>query len=210
MFCPRCGVENEKGSRYCSSCGASLKKGRRKERRSIKDRLAALVGGSRRERLLTLGTIIAIAIAVIAFVALDFDDSDLPDPEQSQAADSACVEAKQGVAEAATRSQASGSINTYGIGLVIASLNFREALRAQGFAGAEAAELDAALRDAAIEAGVLARLGREDAAPGEIGAQAQRTNAAFARVDAGIEELGLRRCAAVGITPAGRQAPAGE
>ena len=74
MDCPRCGTPNEPGDRFCSSCGASLGKEAPKPQRSPRERIGGLFGTDRRTRLVSLATILAVIVAVIAFIALGEDD----------------------------------------------------------------------------------------------------------------------------------------
>ncbi len=203
MFCPRCGKEAESGDRFCSSCGASLPKPDEKktetERLSPRERVSRLAGRTRRERIITLGTAGAIAIAIFAFVALDpAEDDDAPPPDTySIAADQICVEAKREIARAARR--AGGSDPTgYASDMVPIVAQWRSATsdlvpsveRSQG-----AAVLDVALRDVMVDAAVLARMGREGAGNDEIAEQVGVVEETSGRVEQAIDDLGLERCA---------------
>jgi hypothetical protein len=203
VFCPRCGKEAESGDRFCSSCGASLPKREEKEaaaeRPSLRERVSRLAGRTRRERIITLGTVAAIAVAIIAFVALDpADDEDAPPPDAySIAADQICVKAKRELARAARR--AGGSDPTgYASDLVPIVAEWRSTTadlvptpeRSQG-----AAELDVALRDVMVDASALARMGREGADEEAIAEQVGVVEETSTSVEQAIDDLGLERCA---------------
>lgn len=211
MFCPRCGAETEGSARYCAECGASLPRaGERSEpKRSIGGRLAALVGGTRRERIVTASTVAAVVIAGAAFFALDTGEDDESDAGDRlavadvRAADAACVEAKQTIRRSAARALRSAegdprAVETYSADLLRAVVEFRSQVAAlEG--GAALERLDRALRALAIEAGALSRLARER--PRAIEAQAVAVDGATSEVEAATAELGLDGCSTVELDP---------
>jgi hypothetical protein len=82
VYCPRCGHQNEESNRHCSNCGERLPELETGEKPAAGERWRAfgrrLLGGTRRERLITGGIAAALIVALVAFVALpaDEDDSD--------------------------------------------------------------------------------------------------------------------------------------
>jgi hypothetical protein len=204
VYCPRCGTENAESDRFCRSCGADLRakpsSGEREQWRTrVRDGVARLIGRSRRERIITGATVLAIVVALISFLALKPDDET---PEANPAADAACVNAKREVANAATRAArtAGGRLGSYAASVVEALVEFRSEVR-RLVPAVDAAELDAALLDTAVQAGTLGRLARAGN-QAAISDQAARVGAATRRVDAAIDDLGLSICADLRIVPA--------
>jgi hypothetical protein len=208
MFCPRCGAETDGSARYCAECGASLPRAGEpgEPKRSIRARLAALVGRTRRERIITVSTAAVVAVAVAAFFALDTGGDD--DGGASgrvavadiRAADAACVEAKRTIRRSAAQALRSdgGSLEAYSGDFLRAVVEFRVEIRSLG-GGPDIDRLDRALREVAIEAGALSRVTREK--PRAAGSRAATLDAATAEVEAAIAELGLDGCAAVELDP---------
>ncbi|HEX5713707.1 MAG TPA: zinc-ribbon domain-containing protein, partial [Solirubrobacterales bacterium] len=94
MHCPRCGTPNEPGDRYCSSCGAALEQaGESKQRTGGRDRLDRLIGTTRRARIITAATAIALIVAIVAFIALEPEDDSIPRDSYTVAADQLCLDA---------------------------------------------------------------------------------------------------------------------
>lgn len=206
MFCPRCGTENADSDRFCRSCGADLRAkpsgGDQKPRRSrLRDGAARLIGSSQRERIITGATALAIVVALISYLALRSDDDSSPVATYPDA-DAACVKAKQAVANATTRAARTpgAGLGPYAASVVEAFVEFRSEVR-DLVPPADAAKLDSALRDAAVQAGALGRLAREGN-KAAVRVQAQRVGAATDRVDAAIRDLGLGFCASLRIVPA--------
>jgi zinc-ribbon domain len=201
VYCPRCGNEAEAGDRFCSSCGASLPSREEEgveEKPSLRERLSRLVGRTRRERLITLGTLAAIALAILAFVLLDPAEDDSPPPDAySLAADEVCVAAKRDIARAAKGARGRDP-GRFAQDLVLLVAQWRTAtsdLVPSVERSGGAAELDIALRDVLVEAAVLARMGREGADEDAIGEQVGVVEATSASVEQAIDDLGLERCA---------------
>src|SRR5262245_24782890 len=72
MYCPECGAENDASNRYCVHCGAPLARAERDSTRpSGRERLRQLVGDTPRARMLSVATLIAIVVAIGAFVLID-------------------------------------------------------------------------------------------------------------------------------------------
>ena len=208
MFCPRCGAESDEGSKYCASCGAELPKkaavdgGDASGRIGFRDRLAGLIGRDRRTRVVTLGTALAIVVAIVGFIALDAsddEDADIPQDAYTQALDSACVQHKKEIAKAQGEALSAGdldAVSRYAGALVPITGAWRLELKRSGppvDRTALAAALEAALLEVQIEAGTLARVAREGKAR-EAAEVAARVDAATANVETAIDGLGLARC----------------
>jgi hypothetical protein len=209
MFCPRCGTENETGNRFCVSCGSSLSQrpqGKESPPPTLRKRLGALLGETRRARILTAATLVAIVVAAIAFIALDSGDDKSEDAYLRQV-DQTCVAEKERVSqlEQETLLQKPPNVTEFASVLVTVVAEWRAALKenpAPPVHAAEIEELDVALREVLIEAGGLARLSREDASPAAIGTQAAAVDAATANAGSVIEQLGLDSCTDLSVGPA--------
>jgi hypothetical protein len=205
VFCPRCGTENAADNRYCVSCGHQLGARAEVPAKGLGERVRDVFGRSRKELLITAGTLAAILVAVVSLISLDPDEvSDDDEPVAPPEADAACVEAKEAVARAATTAgpAEATAFQSYAAELIAAMLEFRRTVRESGVSGEAATELDASLRDAAIEAGGLARLAREGEDRAALVEQASRIEDATTRADEAIEQLGLTTCAEIRIVPA--------
>ena len=210
MFCPRCGAENEAGSKYCASCGTELP---RKDKAGIEaapqkgdatfaKRAGALFGRDRRTRLVTLGTAAAIIVAVVAFLALkssDGEGADVPQDAYTRSLDASCVQHKGEIA-AAQRSALGGgglpAVADYAGKVVPIAGDWRLELGREAVPADRAdlvAALQAALLEVEIEAGALARVARE-AGPRQVAKAAAQVDAATANVEAAVNSLGLARC----------------
>ncbi len=214
MFCPRCGAESDEGSRYCASCGADLPKQKGEgsaegtdARPALRERIARLAGRDRRARIVTLGTVAAILIAVAAFLALDSSSDEAPDASQdayTKALDVACIGHKREIAAAQGTALTSGSltaVGSYADSLVPIVGEWRLELSRGGVPAdhADSVEaLGAALLEVEIEAGTLARLARE-ADPKKVTEAAARVDAATTNVEAAISSLGLARCGRLAV-----------
>ena len=208
VFCPRCGAESEKGSRYCASCGASLPqssgagKDRKPDSASLGERVGGWVGRDRRTRLVTLATVAALIVAIVAFVALGAADegSDVPQDAYTKNADAACVQHKKQIAAAqriALNGNGPESVSRYADAIVPLAGEWRLELGRHPVPADRdtlVADLRAALLEVQIEAGALARVARE-ANPREIGEAAARVDAATGNVEDAVDALGLEDCA---------------
>jgi hypothetical protein len=212
MFCPRCGAENDEGSRYCASCGAELPKqadssaGDEATGSTLSGRVERLIGRDRRTRMLTLGTVAALLLAAIAFLALDASDegSDLPQDAYARAADAACVRHKQEIARVQRTALAGNgfaAVSNYSESIVPIAGEWRQEL-SRVTAPPNRADLiealGAALLEVQIEAGTLARVARESN-PREVAKVAARMDAATANVEAAVDSLDLVRCGRLSV-----------
>lgn len=205
MFCPRCGAESDAGSRYCASCGADLSPpkpgaGGAKERSGFKAWATDVIGGDRRTRMITLGTVAALLVAVGAFFALKADDgSGLPQDAYARAADAACVQHKEAIARAQRTALAGddfAAVGSYAGAIVPIAGEWRQEL-GRGSVPPDRVEqveqLSAALLEVQIEAGALTRVAREGK-PREVAKTAAQMDAATANVEAAVDSLDLERC----------------
>src|SRR5688572_16082989 len=135
VHCPRCGAENDADSRYCNACGAALPRAadEASEARSLRERLAALPGTTRRARLITAGTAVALLIAIAALIVLpaaDDDDEAIPYDSYSQEADRACIERKREIVAAQPRKPRGDlrGFTSFADALVVIAGNWRSGL----------------------------------------------------------------------------------
>jgi hypothetical protein len=209
VYCPRCGAQCKAGNKFCSSCGGNLDASlpaKSSETRSEGKLLDKFIGESRNARLLTVGTVAALVVAVVAFLALPADDGDeIPYDAYTRAADEICVAEKEAIVAAGQRSltePAGGPrLAAYAGGLVPVLVEWRSAFDGLSPPAdrAEAAEgLSLALRRVSVEAGALARVART-LGPRAALVRAKEVDAATAEVEQAVDELGLSRCADLGI-----------
>jgi zinc-ribbon domain len=209
VLCPRCGTENEAGDRFCSSCGASLRKPAAddKERRTLRERFGGLAGPTRQARIVTALTALALLVAVAAFIALDpaEDENDIPRDAYTIEAEAVCLDAKREIiaAQGQGPEDAAGSgPGAFAAALVPVTGDWRaglEELAVPPDRTEEAGELDRALREVQIE---LAQLALVPAGEGrEALARAEEVDLASIRVEEAIDDLGLSACGrrAIGI-----------
>ena len=204
MFCPRCGTENEPDDRFCSSCGASLRSSTTpaKDRRSLRDRLSALAGTSRRDRIVTGATVAAVLVAIAAFIALDpaEDDDEIPRDAYTVEADAQCVDFKRRIVAAerdALDDQGSTGSGGFAGALVPVVADWRsefQTLAVPEDRTEEVARLETALRQVEIELAGLA-LAAADGNRDETVAQAKEVDSATVEVEESIAGLGHTQCA---------------
>ena len=210
MLCLRCGAESDEGSRYCAACGSELPQPTESARgegkaTGLRERLQRAIGTTRRSRMLSLGTTIAIVVAIAAFIVLDPADEDTADAPQdayTKALDDLCVQRKLKVGAAQERAIAGDSlvsVSRYADSLVPIVGEWRldlEELAAPVDRAELVEELRSALLEVEIEAGTLARVARESNQRG-VATSAARVDAATENVEAVIDSLGLQRCSRI-------------
>jgi hypothetical protein len=210
VYCPRCGAPSEKGAKYCAACGAALPGAKEpKESRSAYERLAGIVGTSRKARLLTAFTALAIVVAVAALIALQpSEDQAIPRDTYTVAADNICLDAKRQIAASErhslrVRGAAPGAFAEDLVPIVAQWRSALSTLTVPSDRTEKADALDAALREVEIEIAALARVADEGDRARTI-AKANRVDAVTSHVEAAIADLGLSRCASVklGAAPA--------
>lgn len=209
-YCPRCGAPREKGAKFCAACGTHLDDDARPPRptRSRRDLLGNLVGSTRKARLVTACTAVAILIAVVAFIAISpTKEAAIPRDAYTIAADQICVQAKRQIVASERRSlrgRTAGSGN-FAQALVPIVARWRtefDSLSVPSDRIALAQSLDTALREVAIEIATLARIVGE----GDRGAtlkKARQVDQRTSAVEGAISALGLAHCArlVIGVSP---------
>jgi hypothetical protein len=161
-----------------------------------------LLGTTPRARMLSAATALALVIAIAAFVALKPSEGDAtPEDSFTRAADRLCVEEKGRVAtlERQVLQQGAGNVSAFASALVTVLTEWRfgiQDLPATAVDSQAAHPLDAALLDALIRAGALARVARTGSRA-EIAKEAGLVDEASVEVDRQIEQLGLDDCSEV-------------
>jgi hypothetical protein len=209
MYCPHCGAKNDSSNRFCVNCGSELSPqgGSVAAKRTRKERIAQLIGTHPRARLVTAATVIAIAVAVIAFLSLDPDEETTASSAYLEQLDQACVTEKERIIALEQQTLAGETPNLQAFASVlVASLaewraNLRDAPPSPGSAAA-VASLEAALVETLISSGRLARAIRGEDAAEAISGRAAEVDKATTRVDQVIEDLGLSDCANLQVSPA--------
>ncbi len=165
MHCPRCGTENERRDRFCANCGASLRKPKGpSEELPLGQRISRALGATRRARLLSAGTALAVVIAIFAAIALPANDNgrDVPRDSYTVAADRVCVGAKKQIGATSSRALAAarnGGPAEYARNLVPIVAQWRvdfNSLHPPTDRVDLANDLDASLRDVETQAASLA------------------------------------------------------
>jgi len=210
MYCPRCGAENEEGSRYCVSCGSALP--RKSAARGPAEAnahadsggfgatLGRIVGTTRKARLVSAGIAVALVVAVVAFIVLGSNhESSIPQDGPTKAMDANCVHHKVELAKAQAQAINGGdlaAVSLYADTVVQVAGNWRIQLARFGAHPDRAEQVEAlraALLEVEIEAGALARSARERN-KAELVAAASRVDIATRNVEAAIAELELEQC----------------
>lgn len=216
MFCPRCGTGNDDENRFCVSCGASLGRkqprgepsSREGEPSPARDRLDEVVGTTRRARIVTALTVLAIVVAVVAFIMLR---SGSPGDAVRQDAylreqDRVCIGEKARISslESETLATNQPNINLFSSLLVRVVTEWQANLHDSSPPARHAPGVrmvESALLGVLIEAGTLDRLAREGSAPKQIAKQTEAVDRATAKVDPALESLGLDHCAELAVNP---------
>lgn len=207
MYCPHCGAENESHNRFCVNCGSSLSPGGDgSQPATFKQRVRMLIGTDRLTQMVTLGTIAALVIAVIAFLSLKTNEEGADESAYLQALDRSCVAEKERVIrlEEETLRQQPPDLQEFASVLVTIVAEWRADLESRP-APAEYAikvqTLERSLLRILIEAGALARLAREETAAARLATQAKVVDEATGESNAAIEGLGLETCADLAVSP---------
>lgn len=217
MFCPRCGTENDGGNRFCVDCGASLPERRaggsgergdspEGEPSPARKRLDEVVGTSRRARIVSALTVVAIGVAVIAFIVLQSDDGEgVPQDAYLRQLDRQCVQEKARLSalEAEMLKQQSPDFGAFVDYLVRYVTEWHANLQATPLPPAHVEgvrAVEGALLEVLIEAGHLGTAVRRGSQTGIVKA-AEHVDVATGQVDPALEFVGLERCAAVAVNP---------
>ena len=168
----------------------------------MRDSVAQIIGTSPRARKITGATVAVLAIAIVAFLALDPAEDAATGDAYILAADDACVQAKKEIVAAGRQAvgQGPGTAASDLIPIVVAWRADLGALETPGDDAAQARALDTALRDVEIDAGALARVAR-DGSQKQLAEAAATLNTQTGVVEEAISELGLTRCARVAVAP---------
>lgn len=201
MYCPRCGTPNEPGDRFCSSCGAGLRDTSKSpsETPTRREWIAGVIGTTRRARAITLGTLLALVIAVVSFIALEpASDDSIPRDAYTIAADRMCVDAKRQIVAAERRSlrhpgrNGPGNLARALVPIVAGWRSEFRALAAPSDRADLAQDLSAGLTEVEVRIAALALAGEDR---NRTAARARRVDAASTQVEAAIASLGLGECA---------------
>lgn len=203
MYCSRCGSPNDPGDRFCSACGAELRETTpdESESRKPRERLGRLLGTTRRARLVSAATAVALVAAVVAFIALNSDEG-IPRDAYTVAADGICLQAKREIVSAR---EGYGDPSAFSQALVPIVGGWRAQLRELSVPSdrvEQARALEAALLTAELRVAKLARVAARGEGKAAL-ASAKRADLASARVEEAVADLGLDECAeaAIGFTP---------
>jgi zinc ribbon protein len=197
VHCPRCGTPNDDGDRFCSACGAELRRPSAPEEPvPAGERLRRIVGTTRKARLITAATVLAFAVAIAAFIALKPSEDTIPRDAYTIAADHLCLNAKREIVVAERQSSRVGtSVFASELVPIVAAWRSRlHELRVPPDRIEQAKLLEAALLEAEVKMGTLARVA-EGGGKQQILASAKQADTASADVEEAVSALGLSRCA---------------
>lgn len=205
VHCPRCGTPNEPGDRYCSSCGATLRVSTEPEQPvSARERLKRLVGTTRKARLITAATVIALLVAVAAFIALDPAEDEIPRDAYTVAADRLCLDSKRSIVaiERSFTPQGPEVVARELVPVIAAWRSQLNGLNPPADRSDLARELEAALLQAEVQIAGLARVAKSGDQRQTV-AKARQADAASTEVEEAVAALGLDECAeaAIGVAP---------
>jgi hypothetical protein len=184
-----------------------LRKTAPKERRGPRERFAQLLGTTRKARLVSAATTLAIVAAILAFVALNADEG-IPRDAYTIAADRICLEAKRDIVSARKDSggrTAAADPNAFARALVPIVGGWRAQLQELSIPSdrvEQAGQLEAALLEAEIRIAQLARIVDRGNGKATL-AGAKRADEASANVEEAVADLGLSECASaiIGFSP---------
>jgi uncharacterized Zn finger protein (UPF0148 family) len=202
VYCPRCGTPNEPGDRFCSACGAGLRKAAATEkRRSPREQLGRLVGTTRKARLISAATAGAIVVAIVGFIALNPSEDAIPRDAYTIEADRICLAAKKQIVAV----ERSGAANTFAALVPVVGTwrsQFAELVVPADRIG-QAQQLETALRDAEVQIARVARIAPHGNKKKTL-ASAKQADAATTGVEEAVASLGLSECAnaTIGLSPA--------
>jgi hypothetical protein len=201
VYCPRCGSPNEPGDRFCSACGAGLRTTAPKERRAPHDRISRLLGTTRKARLVSAATAIALVTAVVAFFALNSDEG-IPRDAYTVAADGFCLQAKREIVSARRDYRDPSAFSQALVPIVGGWRAQLHKLAVPSDRVEQARQLEAALLEAELRIAKLARIAEQGGKRAAL-ASAKRADKASAAVEEAVANLGLSECAAavIGFAP---------
>lgn len=214
MFCPRCGAENDDANRFCVNCGSDLAEGTAKESSSSSnERLGHLIGTTRRARLVTAATVVAIVIAVIAFLSLDSDEDGATGSSAYLASvNQACIAEKERISTLGQEalSRQSSTPQEFASVLVTALAEWRTNLRQTPPPPEDVEEIQAmetALLTTLLEAAKLSQSIRDGSSAQAIDQQAQSVDESTREFNQTIESAGLSDCADLQVSPVAKVQP---
>jgi zinc ribbon protein len=208
-YCPRCGAPREKGAKFCAACGAPLDRNGQPPRssRSPRGLLGDLVGSTRKARLVSACTAVAVLIALVAFIAIPpAKEAAIPHDSYTIAADQICLQAKKQIVASERRSlRRSAGKSNFAQELVPIVTRWRtefDSLAVPSDRIALAQALDTDLREVAIEIATLARVIGEGDRKATL-EKARQVDGRTSAVERAVSALGLARCArlVIGASP---------
>jgi hypothetical protein len=176
-----------------------------REQLSLHEQLIGVIGKSRRARMLTAGTALAIVIAIVAVLALPSnDDNSIPRDSYTISADRICVNAKKQIGAASNRAlpNVRNDPGAYARELVPIVAQWRvdfNSLKIPPDRVQLANALNESLREVDIQAASLA-LAADRHAP-DLVARARQVDRLTQAVESAIRDLGLSDCAQITIAP---------
>jgi len=164
----------------------------------MRERLTAIVGRTRKARLVTAATAVAIAVAIAAFIALKPSDDAIPRDAYTIAADRICLGAKGEIVAVEERARKRGGhASAFARALVPIVATWRsrfQTLRVPSDRVEEAQRLEAALQEVELRIASLARVAGTGGRTATI-ASAKRADVATSQVEEAVSSLGLSHCA---------------